>query len=85
MEKQLRFLIHAHELHRVVLIAHQDCAFYKHLKLWNTTVEQQQFADLRKVARTVKAYADGVAVDAFFARKVDGRVRFERVETDDAA
>lgn len=83
MEKQLRFLITAHELNRIVLIAHQDCGFYKHLKLWGKTVEEQQREDLRKVANVVRGYAEGLAVDAFFARKVEGRVRFERVDVAD--
>ena len=80
MEKQLRFLITAHDLHRVVFIAHQDCGFYKHLKLWGKTVEEQQRADMAKSAELVRAYGEGLAVEAYFARKVDGNVRFERVE-----
>lgn len=80
MEKQLRFLITAHDLHRVVLIAHQDCGFYKHLKLWGNTVEEQQRADMAKVAQVVRGYGEGLMVEAYFARKVEGYVRFERVE-----
>jgi len=80
MEKQLRFLITAHDLNRVVLIAHQDCGFYKHLKLWGKTVEEQQRADMSKVAEIVRAYREGLAVEAYFARRVEGHVRFERVE-----
>ena len=80
MEKQLRFLITAHELTRVVFIAHQDCGFYKQLKLWGKTVEEQQRADMAKSAQLVRTFAPDLTVEAYFARKVDGRVRFERVE-----
>jgi hypothetical protein len=80
IEKQLRFLITAHELDRVVLIAHQDCGFYQHLKLWGTTVEQQQRIDMAKAAQVIRGYGDGLSVEAYFARKVDGKVRFERVD-----
>ncbi len=80
MEKQLRFLITAHDLSRVVFIAHQDCGFYKQLKLWGKTVEEQQRLDMVKSAQLVRTYAPGLTVEAYFARKVDGRVRFERVE-----
>ena len=80
MDKQLRFLIAAHDLDRVVLIAHQDCGFYKQLKLWGKTIEEQQRLDLAKTAALVRGYASGLTVDAYFARKVDGKVRFERVE-----
>src|SRR5947209_995720 len=55
LERQLRFLIEAHELTRVVLIAHQDCGFYKHnvhpYKLRQTSLEEFQFADLAKAAQ----------------------------------
>ena len=80
MEKQLRFLIAAHDLDRVVLIAHQDCGFYKQLKLWGKTIEEQQRVDLAKTAQAVRGYATGLTVEAYFARRVDGKVRFERVE-----
>ena len=80
MEKQLRFLITAHELNRVVFIAHQDCGFYKQLKLWGKTTEEQQRVDMVKSAELVRGYAEGLTVEAYFARKVDGKVRFERVE-----
>ncbi len=80
MEKQLRFLISAHDLRRIILIAHQDCGFYKHLKLWGKTTEEQQRADMARAADVVRGCGDGLLVEAHFARKVDGRVRFERVE-----
>jgi hypothetical protein len=80
MEKQLRFLITAHELNRIVFIAHQDCGFYKQLKLWGKTIEEQQRIDMAKSAQIVRAYGNGVTVESFFARKVDGKVRFERVD-----
>src|SRR5438045_7451223 len=32
LERQLNFLIAAHELTRVVFIAHQDCGFYKQIQ-----------------------------------------------------
>src|ERR1043166_4023278 len=50
LERQLRFLIEAHALTRVVMIAHQDCGFYKHnvhpYKLKQMSVREFQFADL---------------------------------------
>ena len=80
MEKELRFLITAHDLKRVVFIAHQDCGFYKQVKLWGVTLEEQQRRDMAKAAEAVRGWGLDVAVDAYFARKVEGRVRFERVD-----
>src|SRR5690242_16581668 len=45
LERQLRFLITAHEIERVVLIAHQDCGYYKHVRVRAKTLEEQQFTD----------------------------------------
>src|SRR5689334_7053819 len=47
LERQLEFLIRAHQLDRIVLIAHHDCAFYKDAWLGLNSLEQQQAADLR--------------------------------------
>src|SRR5687768_2090101 len=44
LENQLRFLIEAHELTRLVLIAHQDCGFYKRVWLGGRKLVDQQHA-----------------------------------------
>jgi hypothetical protein len=83
LDRQLKFLIEAHELTRVVLIAHQDCGFYKQNvhphKLRNTTLEAMQAADLAAVASLLRDFRRGLEVDAYFARRVEGQVRFEAV------
>ena len=78
LERQVRFLVEAHELERVVLIAHQDCAFYRLVRL-KGSLEQQQVDDLARAAERIRGYAPGLAVDAFFALKMSGRVWFEPV------
>jgi hypothetical protein len=35
---------------------------------------------MSKSAELVRTYGQGLTVEAYFARKVDGKVRFERVE-----
>jgi len=86
LERELEFLIKAHELRRVVLIAHQGCGFYK--DLWTgggRTVEQQQAIDLRQAAEQIRASNRGLSVEAYFARRVDGRVVFEDWNAEPAA
>src|SRR4051812_38220787 len=78
MEQQLSFLVKSHQLKRVVLIAHENCGFYKGLWTGGTTVEQQQAEDLRKAAELIRSWNFGVEADCYFARRVDGRVAFER-------
>ena len=79
LDRQLRFLIEAHQLERVVLIAHQDCAFYTRIRVRARTLEEQQFEDLSKAARRIRDFGPHLDVEAYFARKVDGLVRFDVV------
>jgi Putative carbonic anhydrase len=79
LEKQLRFLIESHELTRVVLIAHEDCGFYRHLLHLRTPIQDQQFKDLLHVAGQIRSWRPGIQVDAYFARKVEGTVEFQPV------
>ena len=78
LERQVKFLIEAHELRRVVLIAHQDCAFYRLVRL-RGSLEQQQVDDLARAEDRIRSFAPGVAVESYFALKMAGRVWFEPV------
>lgn len=79
---QIRFLIEAHGLERVVLIAHADCAFYtQRLKVSQLQLESQQREDLKKAVRRVRSIESDLRVDAFFARPTwDGEIHFESVQ-----
>jgi len=78
---ELQFLVQFHGLKRVVLIAHQGCAFYaSRLELKEPRLELVQRADLVRAAVLVHRVTALPTIDAYFARLVDGRVRFERVE-----
>jgi hypothetical protein len=78
LERQLEFLIREHGLTRIVLIAHDGCAFYRDLWLGLRTPEEQQAADLHDAAGQIRSAQGEVEVEAYFARKHDGRVRFEQ-------
>jgi hypothetical protein len=80
--EQLRFLIHVHGLERVVLIAHEDCAFYtQRLQVSPLQLESRQREDMQKAVGRVRAIEPNLMINAFFARKTwDGTVRFESVE-----
>ena len=80
--EQLRFLVYAHGLERVVLIAHEDCAFYTdRLGVSPLQLESQQRDDLRKAIQRVRAIGERLTVSTFFARKHwNGKIRFEAVE-----
>ena len=80
LERQLRFLIEAHALTRIVLIAHHDCGFYKHhVRLRaGRSIAEQQFLDLSKSAEQIRQWCPGVEVEAYYANPAEGRVTFDR-------
>jgi len=80
--EQLRFLIQVHGLERVVLIAHENCAFYsERLHVSPLQIETQQREDMKKAVRRVRSLSPTLTVIAFFARKHwKGTIHFELVE-----
>lgn len=79
VSEQLRFLIEVHLLERVILVAHQDCAFYtQRLNISSLQLETQQHEDMFKAVERVQNLGPRLQVDAFFARKQHGAtVSFE--------
>jgi hypothetical protein len=79
LTEQLRFLIRAHGLQRVVLIAHQDCAFYtERLHVPLKQLELRQRHDMHAAVERIRSLDRTPAIDTFFARRTaDGTVRFE--------
>jgi hypothetical protein len=77
--EQVQFLIRAHGLERLVLIAHQDCAFYaQQMRISAEPLETRQREDLQTAAQRIRSFAPSLLVDIFFARKqLDGTIRFE--------
>jgi hypothetical protein len=80
--EQLRFLVHVHGLERVVLIAHEGCAFYtERLHVSPLQLESQQYDDIKKAMRRVRSIQPSLFIQAFFARLARrGAVQFESVE-----
>ena len=80
--EQLRFLVNVHGLERVVLIAHENCAFYsERLRVSALQLETEQREDIRKAVRKVRSLSRTLSVNAFFARKQRKNIiRFESVE-----
>lgn len=80
IEAQLEFLVRAHDLRQVILIAHVPCAFYRErLQVPDDAQPDRQVADLREAARVVRALGS-LQVDAWAARVVDERVQFHPME-----
>ncbi len=78
---ELKFLVDAHKLERVVLIQHGGCAFYgNRLGVRIESAEQLQRADLVRAAYTIRHAIGTVGIDGYFARPDPGGITFDRVE-----
>ena len=81
-ERQLDFLCRAHGLERLVLIAHQGCAFYSDwLKVPPDQLEQRQLEDVVKAVGRIRQAHPNLAVETYFLRKSDAQVWFDPIET----
>ena len=78
---ELQFLVDVHGLQRIILIAHEGCAFYSsRLDLRDRRRELVQKADLVRATAVVQSETKIDKIDAYFARLVGNRLRFEPVE-----
>lgn len=78
--EQLRFLVEVHQLRQVVLIAHENCAFYSvRLRISPLQLESKQRDDMRKAMDRVRSIRADIIVDAWFARLEGDEVQFERM------
>ena len=71
---QLRFLIRAHGLQRMVLIAHQNCVFYGDaLHVPPAQIETRQRDDLHAAAERIRSIAHDLAIGTFFCAEAARR------------
>ncbi len=78
---ELDFLVKVHGLERIVLIAHENCAFYtQRLGLEDRRLELVQRADLVRAAAYARRVTGLDLVQGYFARIAGERIRFESVE-----
>ncbi len=76
LASQLEFLVGVHGLRRVILIAHEGCAFYaERLGTSPTDLVTRQHQDLLKAAERVHGLHAELVVEAYFARCDDGTFR----------
>lgn len=80
LNNDVYFLIEAHDIKRVVLIAHQGCAFYTQaLGVAQELKEELQKRDLARAAADLLRLRPSLQVDAFFASMRSNRIAFEEV------
>jgi hypothetical protein len=80
LAEQLRFLITAHRIKRVVLIAHEGCAYYiERLHVSPLQLHEKQIGDLEKAVDRVRSFGRHLSVEPFFAYRDGERIRFQWV------
>jgi hypothetical protein len=78
LARQLQFLVEAHRLRKVLLIAHEGCMFYlERLRVSPQEIDAQQRRDLAEAVARVREKFPGLSVEAIIARVIGDRVRFE--------
>lgn len=83
MAGNLRFLADAHKLDRLVLIAHDCCAFYlDRLGVAEHDLIAQQRRDAAAATQTMRSLTGIKRVDAYRATIVDDHVAFEAMAID---
>jgi hypothetical protein len=77
VRKYLEFLVRAHRLKRLALIAHEGCAFYQEwLHLPPERIQQRQIRDLQQAQQQLRLSLPGLQIHTLFAGKREDRVQF---------
>ena len=80
---ELKFLIDAHGLTKLVLIQHEECAFYTaRLGVSAKRLEALQRADLVRATYAVRKATSMDKVEGYFARRGKHGISFEQIEID---
>ncbi len=77
----LKFLINVHQITRVVLIAHQNCAFYlDYLKVHSIDIIERQRGDLQRAVHHVQKLAPNAVIESYFARLDHDQISFQTLD-----
>lgn len=78
---ELNFLIEAHKLSKVVLIQHENCAFYANrLTVRPESMKQLQIADLTRAAYSIRHHTKLEKIEGYYLHLTPEGVSFEKVE-----
>ncbi|MFO0618212.1 MAG: carbonic anhydrase [Polyangiaceae bacterium] len=82
IRKSTSFLITAHRIEHVTLLAHQGCGYYRSQFAYEdaAAIFERQLGDLRAGANYLRAVHPRVEVACYFARPEGGFVEFDRIE-----
>lgn len=77
---ELKFLVEAHGLKRVVLIQHEGCAFYRlRLGLTSEQIVSYQDDDLSRAAQVIHEHTGLDTIEGYFAARANKGIHFRPV------
>ena len=78
----VKFLVDLSRPRRLILIAHDDCRWYKDVRFWQHGEDWKSaaVADLGKVRDGFRERSGAIAVEAYFARMDGAEIVFEAVK-----
>ena len=70
LRRRLEMLVTAHGIRQIILIAHENCGWYRQRRIGPATIDlkARQLADLRQARAQLSDWFDDVRVDSYFAR-----------------
>lgn len=84
----VKFLVERHRLKRVIVISHEDCAWYSDERFIpqilqkfgvGRSLKERQREDLKEIVQALRNLGLPISVEAYYAEKgADGRVHFVR-------
>ena len=74
--RYLQFLIRTHGIQRVILIAHENCGFYRERGIPPEKMRDLQVADLRRAQQVLMDWFPPLHVESFFAQPIGDKVEF---------
>ena len=80
MTTSAEFLISAHKIEHIVLIAHENCGYYRRLlgpAATDAAIHARQEDDVRRAAATLKRLHPRLRVDGWYASVDSGKVAFD--------
>lgn len=75
-----KYLVDAHDLKRIVLLAHDECGWYRHVHGTHAEVEARQRADLARGRDQLQRAIPGISVETWFIVLHEGNVKAERLD-----
>jgi hypothetical protein len=79
--KQIEFLVRAHGVERIILIAHEDCGYYRQtLGLVGPSQRRRQHDDIARAVERLDETLGPIDIDAYEARVANSRVTFHPID-----